>query len=75
MRNKNNGDPSFFMKERDLIQNVVSSFRIKTSRRLIKNQDLRIHGENACNGNPLFLPAGKLKRRLSVVFFFKTNLL
>ena len=62
------------MKFCNLIQDLISSLWIQTSRRLIQNQDLRIHCQNSGNRNTLFLSSGQIKWRFFEIFFFEPNL-
>ena len=73
--NQNDRDSSHFMKFCDLVQNIVSSFRVQTCGRLIQDQDLRVHCQNSGNGNSFLLTSGKFKRRFAVIFLFEPYML
>ena len=42
-------------------QNIVPAAGVKTRRRLVQHQHLRLHGDNAGNGHAALLAAGQLK--------------
>ena len=71
--NQNNGDSPHFVKCCNLIQDIIPALRVKTSSRLIQYQNLRVHGQNACNGHSLLLSSGKFKWRFGKILFFDTH--
>ena len=68
MRNENHRNAFFFIQTLNRFHNISSADRIKHCRRLIQNNTVRLHRQHACNGNSLFLPTGKLGRRISRKF-------
>ena len=71
--NQKNGNAALLVKKRDLIQNLVPSFGSSPA---VGSSRIRILGFMASTPAiaTRFSVPGKLKRRFSIVFFFKTNL-
>ena len=46
-----------------LVKNIITTLRIKTCRRLIQDENFRIHCKNTGDGDSSFLAAGQLERR------------
>ncbi len=58
----------------DDLQDLPCKFRVKRRRRLIKKQDIRLHGKSPGNGHPLLLPAGELEW-ICILLILKAHLL
>lgn len=56
----------------DQIQNLSHHFGIKGGGRLVKEQDLGIHGQRSDDGNPLLLAAGQ-GGGVGIFFVFQAN--
>ena len=69
MGHQNNRQISFLMKICNLIQNLITAFRVKSCGRLIQDQHLRFHGKYACDCHSPLLSAGQFKRRCIIVLF------
>ena len=60
MRDVNHGDAAALERARNALDRL-SAVGVEHGRRLIEQQDLRIHGERAGDGDALLLPAGKIR--------------
>ena len=56
-----------------LIQNVISSLRIKPRSRLIEHEHIRLHRKDPGDRHTALLPARKLKRRLFKILFLQSD--
>ena len=57
----------------DQAQDLIPAPGVQTRCRLIQDQDLRPHGQDAGNGRPSFLSAGQVERRLFKIPFFHAH--
>ena len=64
MRNDNDGHVQFFLKVQHQLQNLCLNRNVQSGRRLICDQDRRLHNESHSNHNTLAHTAGELMRIL-----------
>ena len=57
-----NGKAEFPLEVFDLEAHLLAELRVEVGERLVEQHDRRVDGDRPCEGNPLFLAAGKLVR-------------
>ena len=73
VRNKQHGVAALFAVSGNLVEQHVAPLRVEPRGRLVQDQHVRLHGDDACNGGAALLPAGKLKRAFAEQFFRQTD--
>ena len=73
MRHHNHG-PAFFCQRLHHLEHVPDQLGIQGRGRLIKQHDLRLHGQGPGNGHPLLLPTRQVRRIFALCLLVQANL-